>query len=354
MENKSPKPLNAEVVTGKDTTKSDSEVVANTDTQQAEAKVSETKQVEKKPSGHLSAGQYPRMGSFLERLVAYIIDYFILMFLGSILGFFVALPFGFVGGVMGNMSDSASTGVISGISSMMQLFVFGISLFVGVIYYVYFYTKKGQTPGKMVMKLKVVRADDLNYLSAGMVILRQTIGMWVNGLLFYLGYLWYFMSPKRQTWADSIASSLVVKTDDSGQIYMDGQETYPKKPLNTFLPCGCFGLLFIAFVVILFSGIIALTSAVMNSGSLQGDNPNLNEIYMDENWQPGDPSGSEFNFNFDDLEGMDYYGETGDNMGQFETLPGTPGIGEVPDFENMTEEEFTKYLEEQLKLELGR
>lgn len=349
MENKSPKPLNAEVASDKDTTKSDSEVVAKTDTQQAEAKVSDTNQVDTKSKESVSSGQYPRMGSFLERLVAYIIDYFILMFLGFILGFFVMLPFGLLGGIMGNLNDSA--GVISGISSMMQLFVFGISLFVGVIYYVYFYTKKGQTPGKMVMKLKVVRADDLNYLSAGMVILRQTIGMWVNGLLFYLGYLWYFMSPKRQTWADSIASSLVVKTDDSGQIYMDGQETYPKKPLNTFLPCGCFGLLFIAFFVILFSSIIALTSAVMNSGSFQGDMPNSNDIYMDENWQPGDPSGTEFNFNFDDLEGMDYYGETGDNMGQFETLP---GAGEVPDFENMTEEEFTKYLEEQLKLELGR
>lgn len=349
MENKSPKPLNAQVVSDEATTKSNSDVVAKTESKQVEEKTSDTKQVDTKSKESVSSGQYPRMGSFLERLVAYIIDYFILMFLGFILGFVVALPFGFIGGVMGNLNDSS--GVVSGISSIMQLFVFGISLFVGIIYYVYFYTKKGQTPGKMVMKLKVVRADDLNYLSAGMVILRQTIGMWVNGLLFYLGYLWYFMSPKRQTWADSIASSLVVKTDDSGQIYMDGQETYPKKPLNTFLPCGCFGLLFIAFFVILFSSIIAITSAVMNSGSMQGDMPNSNDFYMNENWQPGDPNGSEFNFNFDDLEGMDYYGETGDNMGQFENMP---GADEIPDFENMTEEEFTKYLEEQLKLELGR
>lgn len=194
---------------------------------------------------------YPMMAGFWERFAASFIDGIILAVVAGILSSPVV--------IIGQNTDYAP--VISMITSILS---FGIS----VAYYVYFYTKQGQSIGKKLLKLKVVNASDLSYLSAGKVVLRDVVGKWVSQIVFCLGFFWYFMSEKRQTWHDSIASSYVVKTDESGNILMTGSEKYQKKPVLAFLPMGCFAVLTILVVV----GIVmAIASASSDIGKYYGD-----------------------------------------------------------------------------------
>jgi len=61
------------------------------------------------------------------------------------------------------------------------------------------------------LKMKVVRqtgADDLSFIRAG---LRGTLGYWLSGLVFGLGYLWALVDPQQETWHDKIFDTWVVK-----------------------------------------------------------------------------------------------------------------------------------------------
>ncbi len=69
----------------------------------------------------------------------------------------------------------------------------------------------GQTPGKRVMGYEIVREDNGQYLGGGAYLGRSFIGSIVNGLVFYLGWLWPLWDDKNQTWADKIFSSVAVQ-----------------------------------------------------------------------------------------------------------------------------------------------
>ncbi len=80
-----------------------------------------------------------------------------------------------------------------------------------LIYYVYFIYKEGATPGKKVMKIRVVREDGQPLTVIG-AILREVVGKAVSGIVFGLGYLWVLWDKKKQAWHDKIAGTVVIKT----------------------------------------------------------------------------------------------------------------------------------------------
>jgi uncharacterized RDD family membrane protein YckC len=94
----------------------------------------------------------------------------------------------------------------------------GLTVFVGLIvifvftlvWYPYWWSKSGQSPGKKLMHLKVVRADNGQLLTFGGGFLRL-IGYWVSAFVFYIGFLWILVDGKRQGWADKIASTYVIE-----------------------------------------------------------------------------------------------------------------------------------------------
>lgn len=213
--------------------------------------------------------KHPRMAGFFERFLAAIIDGFIVgiasFIAGMIFGVFVALSGGY------NADGSASTGTtfLSGLLGMA----------IGYAYLGYFYTTKGQTLGKMAMKMKVVRSSNLGYMSWGEVALRDILGKWVSTILLYLGYFWYFMSEKRQTWHDMIASTYVVKTDDSGNLLMDGPAEYQKEPVKAFGLCGIIGLMFIAMLALFVYAASLAGEAIYDE--IQNKNVNTSEVNID-------------------------------------------------------------------------
>jgi uncharacterized RDD family membrane protein YckC len=86
-----------------------------------------------------------------------------------------------------------------------------LGLALGGAYYWYFWTdRNGQTPGKMVMKIRVVKIDGGPLNTADSLV--RYSGYLINALpfLFGLGWLWAFIDPRRQGWHDKLARTCVI------------------------------------------------------------------------------------------------------------------------------------------------
>lgn len=70
--------------------------------------------------------------------------------------------------------------------------------------------KTGQTLGKKQCGIYVVREADGQYTGGGMAIVRA-IAHIVDGIPCYIGYLWPLWDAKKQTFADKIMGTVVVK-----------------------------------------------------------------------------------------------------------------------------------------------
>lgn len=78
-----------------------------------------------------------------------------------------------------------------------------------LLYHVLFWSWRGQTPGKMMLRIRVVRTDG-SPLALGHAILRF-IGWAIFGFTFLIGYLWIGFDSNKQGWHDKIADTYVVK-----------------------------------------------------------------------------------------------------------------------------------------------
>lgn len=81
-----------------------------------------------------------------------------------------------------------------------------------VMLFVYAYLEgtKGQTPGKMAVGTRTLREADGQLLGFGRALGRRLLHV-LDALACFLGYLWPAWDAKRQTFADKIVSSVVIK-----------------------------------------------------------------------------------------------------------------------------------------------
>src|SRR2546427_9145120 len=119
---------------------------------------------------------------FGERLVAYIID---------------AVALGFVSGILFVLMGGAPASRLLGLAF-------------GLMYTIGFWSAGGATPGKMLMKLQIVRADDGGEISVGTALLRY-VGYFISGIAVGLGFLWIIWDDKKQGWHDKIAGTRVIR-----------------------------------------------------------------------------------------------------------------------------------------------
>lgn len=79
----------------------------------------------------------------------------------------------------------------------------------GLVYTWFFLTRNnGQTPGKMIMKIRVIKTDGTPINDADAVL--RYIGYLLNSV-FFIGWLWTLFDENRQGWHDKLARSYVVK-----------------------------------------------------------------------------------------------------------------------------------------------
>lgn len=73
-----------------------------------------------------------------------------------------------------------------------------------------FWLYKSATPGKMILKLKVLNAEDGQALSVGQAIGRY-LGYFVAMISFFIGIFWVGFDKKKQGWHDKLAKTVVVR-----------------------------------------------------------------------------------------------------------------------------------------------
>jgi uncharacterized RDD family membrane protein YckC len=78
-----------------------------------------------------------------------------------------------------------------------------------LVYSVAFWAWRGQTPGKMLLNIKIIRTDGSS-LSIGYAVLRY-LGYLISGFVFLLGFIWIAFDARKQGWHDKIADTFVVK-----------------------------------------------------------------------------------------------------------------------------------------------
>jgi len=78
-----------------------------------------------------------------------------------------------------------------------------------VIYQSFFVWMYGATPGKMIAKIKVIYVYDIDNPSLGKSLLRAAVRV-LSETIFYLGFIWAALNPKRESWHDKVAGTLVI------------------------------------------------------------------------------------------------------------------------------------------------
>ena len=143
-------------------------------------------------------GQY---AGFVTRLIAWIIDHLVIAgfyFISGWIASFVldTLPFD---------------------SQVYQVVVYIILLVTDLAFYLLYYIGlwmvSGQTAGKAIMGLRVMRIDG-ERLKLRNAILRF-IGYWISGLLLFLGYLMALVDRRRQALHDKLGGTIVVYSETS-------------------------------------------------------------------------------------------------------------------------------------------
>lgn len=133
-----------------------------------------------------------RFGSVGSRLVAYIVD---VVVVGVVL-FAVAL----VGAAL------------FATVPLLAFLPFVAFLVIPFLYFPYYWSHGGQTPGMRMMGIRVVRDRDGGPVTGGQAILRL-IGYYVSGTVFWLGFIWVLIDKRRRGWHDLIAGTVVVERD---------------------------------------------------------------------------------------------------------------------------------------------
>jgi len=154
-----------------------------------------------------------RYGGFWRRWVALLIDKFILYIIYSILimlelRIFPPSPY--------SRHPDIQAGIGSNMTGRYLFTHFFISMIISMAYFTYFHGAIGQTPGKILLKLKVVGATGKK-LTYGIAFLRWT-GSIISSLALFLGFLWVAFDSRKQGWHDKIAGTVVELVNGEDQI----------------------------------------------------------------------------------------------------------------------------------------
>jgi uncharacterized RDD family membrane protein YckC len=152
------------------------------------------------PVGATMAGAH--YGGFWIRFLAIVIDGLILSVVTVPLA--VILVMG-SGGIKFDPQNPESIGKIFAIEAAVGLF----SLVVGLLYQGYFVSRKGGTPGKLALGLKIVNALDGSYLSVGKAIGRYFAYI-LSGIVLYIGYIIAAFDSEKRALHDHICATRVI------------------------------------------------------------------------------------------------------------------------------------------------
>ena len=152
------------------------------------------------------AGFFSRAAAYaLDRLITFGIAFVIMLVIDYFLRLFRVDQW------LESLSEEAMLNAVL----VLLLSTLGIYLLVSIAYDVGFWMLSGQTPGKRVLGVRVMRTDGTR-LRLGNALRRQ-IGYWISAI-FYLGFLWILFDNKRQGFHDKLAGTIVTYSWPEGRL----------------------------------------------------------------------------------------------------------------------------------------
>ncbi len=194
-----------------------------------------------------------RYSGFWVRGAAHIIDGLVL----AIISMIIIMPLGFLIGFTSAMSESKF------MEFMGQIIMTIIGFAVGWAYYIFMTHKFQATLGKMAVGAKVLDANG-QHLSLGKIVLRETIGKFVSGMIMGIGYLMVVFTSKKQGLHDMMAGSVVV--------YKDAQ-----KGANSVVV----GIVYVlyGFIMMAFMAVMFFVVFIIGAAALEGGHSDLNSFF---------------------------------------------------------------------------
>jgi len=161
--------------------------------------------IDEQAQGPTHLGQY---AGFVTRLVSFVID-------RALVGVVAFVMFQSIDYILGAFEINRLLGFWEGTLEERSILVFLIYSSLTVCYDIGFWLLAGQTPGKRVMGLRILRTNGsrLHFGNA----LRREIGYVLSGILF-LGYLWILFDNRRQGFHDKLAGTIVVYSWPEGEL----------------------------------------------------------------------------------------------------------------------------------------
>ena len=105
--------------------------------------------------------------------------------------------------------DGFIVSILTGFLSRFGGAGFGLSFVITLVYTWYFLThQNGQTLGKMLMHIRVIKKDGSPIDDATAIV--RYIGYYISCIII-IGVLWAFWDENKQGWHDKVANTLVVK-----------------------------------------------------------------------------------------------------------------------------------------------
>ena len=148
-----------------------------------------------------------RLGGFWRRAVAYGIDKIILhvisilLLLSGMLAIGLNLP---------AYPHGRGRGLFNGIlDGRFLVFYYAVTVFINMIYFTWFHGATGQTPGKILLGLRVVQTTG-DPMTFGVAFLRW-VGYIISAAGICLGFIWIIFDRKKQGWHDKIAGTVVIR-----------------------------------------------------------------------------------------------------------------------------------------------
>jgi len=129
----------------------------------------------------------------------------------------VADPSGPRAGVGTRFVAALIDGILLGVVSVVLSIVVGnnggrgLGTLLTLGYFAYYEGTRGQTIGKQVMNIRVVKTNG-DEMTIGDGVVRSFIRL-VSGIACGLGFFWALWDPERQTWHDKVANTYVVPAD---------------------------------------------------------------------------------------------------------------------------------------------
>jgi uncharacterized RDD family membrane protein YckC len=135
----------------------------------------------------------PPLASWGQRVGAYLID--------GLIGTGILLAGFLLGAILGTVSDA------------LRVFFIVVGVVATIVFIGWNLVrqgKTGQTVGKGMINIRLVRLDGISPPGVGLSVGRYFLHVFIDGALCNLGYLWPLWDEKRQTFADKIVNTVVV------------------------------------------------------------------------------------------------------------------------------------------------